>query len=275
MAHAPFLTAYMAVPEERGLENTAVLVTRPAAQAESLAALIELAGGEAVRFPVLEILDPVDSAALQRIVDRLDEFDMAIFISPNAVNKAMNVIRSRRPLPARLKLACVGRGSARELKHFGQEDVIAPTGRFDSEALLDLPALADIAGQRIVIFRGDGGREVLGETLQHRGASVEYAECYRRGKPQVDTTALLRRWARGGIDVVTVTSVQSLRNLYDLVGKLGQQWLVKTPIVVISDRMVATCRELGFKGEPLIAPEASDEAIVKTIRAWRAAQKSL
>lgn len=265
----------MVAPEDRSLENIAVLVTRPASQAESLAALIEGAGGEAVRFPVLEIMDPVDSAPLLRIVDRLDEFDMAIFISPNAVNRAMNVIRSRRTLPAHLKLACVGRGSARELRHFGYEEIIAPSGRFDSEALLEMHALAGVAGQRIVIFRGDGGREVLGETLQRRGARIEYAECYRRGKPQADTSPLMRRWARGGIDIVTVTSVQSLRNLYDLVGKLGQHWLVKTPIVVISERMAATCRELGFKTEPMVAPQASDEAIVETIKEWRVAQKSL
>ncbi len=252
-----------------------MLITRPAAQADPLAALIARAGWDAVLFPVLEIMDPADSGPLLRIVERLDDFDIAIFISPNAVTKAMNVIGSRRILPPHLRLACVGRGSARELKHFGCENVIAPEGKFNSEALLELPELAEVAGQRIVIFRGDGGREVLGETLQNRGARIEYAECYRRGKPHVDTAPLMRRWARGGIDIVTVTSTEALRNLYDLVGKLGQQWLVKTPIVVVSGRMAETCRELGFKTEAMVAAQASDEAIVETIKAWRAAQKSL
>ena len=265
----------MDAPEGAPLQHTTVLVTRPAAQADTLATLIERYGGEAIRFPVLEILDSADSGALTRTVDRLEEFDMAVFISPNAVNKAMNIIRSRRPLPPHLRLACVGRGSARELARFGCDNVIVPAGRFDSEALLALPALAQVTGWRIVIFRGDGGREVLGETLQRRGARVEYAECYRRGKPQADTAPLMRRWARGEIDIVSVTSTQALRNLYDLVGKLGQQWLVKTPIVVVSERMAATCRELGFKTEPVVAAQASDEAIVEAVKAWRAAQKSL
>ncbi len=256
-------------------DRTAVLITRPAAQAGPLAALIESAGWEAVRFPVLEIMDPTDSGPLMRVVEQLDDFDIAIFISPNAVAKAMNVIRSRRTLPPGLRLACVGRGSARELKHFGCGNVIAPEGKFDSEALLAMPELAHVDGQRIVIFRGDGGREVLGETLQNRGAYIEYAECYRRGKPLVDTAPLLRRWARGGIDIVTVTSTEALRNLYDLVGKLGQQWLVKSPIVVVSERMAETCHELGFKTRAMVATQASNEAIVETIKAWRAAQKSL
>jgi len=265
----------MAAAESDALKHTAVLITRPAAQSDTLVALVERAGGEAVRFPVLEILDPADSGPLLRTIERLDEFDMAIFISPNAVNKAMNAIHSRRALPSRLELACVGRGSARELKHFGHENVIAPAGKFDSEALLAMPALAQVAGRHIVIFRGDGGREILGETLQRRGAHIEYAECYRRGKPHVDTAPLMRRWARGGIDVVTVTSTQALRNLYDLVGRLGQHWLVRTPIVVVSERMAMTCHELGFKTTPLVATQASDEAIVEIIKEWRAAQKSL
>lgn len=262
----------MAAPKLAGMR---VLVTRPAHQADALARLIEAEGGEAIRFPVVEILEPEDSTALLRIIDRLDEFDLAIFISPNAVNKALNLILARRTLPPNLALACVGRGSAKELKHFGCENIIVPSGRFDSEGLLALPALTDVRGKRIVIFRGDGGREVLGHTLAARGAEVEYAECYRRAKPTADSTVLMRRWARGGIDAVTVTSVAGLRNLFDLVGKLGQQWLIKTPTVVISERMAEVCRELGYKSPPLVADEASDEGILRALETWRQTQKPL
>lgn len=257
------------------LTGVRVLVTRPAHQADGLAQLIEAAGGEAIRFPVVEILEPEDSSALLRTIDRLDEFDMAIFISPNAVNKALNLILARRRLPPHLALACVGRGSAKELRHFGFENVIVPGGRFDSEALLALPALTEVRGKKIVIFRGDGGREVLGNTLTARGAQVEYAECYRRAKPTADSTLLMRRWARGDIDAVVVTSVAGLRNLFDIVGKLGQQWLIKTPTVVVSERMAEVCRELGYKQAPLIADEASDEGILRALEAWRRAQKTL
>ncbi|MGE5240500.1 MAG: uroporphyrinogen-III synthase [Bacteroidota bacterium] len=260
----------------RALEGVRVLVTRPRDQAENLARLIEAEGGEAIRFPVIEIAEPQDTRALLAIVDRLDQFGMAIFISPNAVNRAMNLILARRGgLPPGLRVACVGRGSARELKHFGIEKPVVPAGRFDSEALLELPALREVAGDRIVIFRGDGGRELLGDTLAARGAAVEYAECYRRTRPTADTTPLLRRWARGEVDIVTVTSVDGLHNLYDMLGKAGQSWLIRTPIVVVSDRMAAVCRELGFKAEPLIAAQAADAALVEAVKAWRAAQKTL
>lgn len=261
---------------ERPLDGVGVLVTRARDQAEPLCRLIEAAGGTAIRFPALEIAPPKDVEALNRLIDRLDDFHMAIFISPNAVNKAMNLVRARRGgLPAHLVVACVGRGSARELRHFGIGNTIAPKGRFDSESLLELAELQAVQGKHIVIFRGDGGRELLANVLAERGARVEYAECYRRMKPAADVGPLLKAWARGEIDIVTVTSVEALRNLYDMVGKLGQQWLIKTPIVVVSERLNETCHELGFKHPAIVAAQASDEAILDAVRTWRAAQKSL
>ena len=268
----------MAVPEPpappRTLTGVRVLVTRPRDQAENLARLIEARGGEAIRFPVIEIAEPQDTRALLAAIDRLKDFAMAIFISPNAVNRAMNLILARGGLPEATRVACVGRGSARELKHFGIENVIVPPGRFDSEALLELPELQAVKGKRIVIFRGDGGRELLGDTLKSRGAKIEYAECYRRVRPNADMTPLLRRWARGEIDIVSVTSVASLRNLFDMVGEAGQRWLTRTPLIVVGMRMAGVCRELGFKFEPRVAA-ASDEAILEAVQAWRDGQNTL
>lgn len=263
------------MPESPSLAGVRVLVTRPQTQAENLVHLIQARGGEAIRFPVIEIVEPQDTQALLAVIDRLKDFTLAIFISPNAVNRAMNLIQARGGLTPALRVACVGRGSARELKHFGIENVIVPQGRFDSEALLELPELQAVKGKRIVIFRGDGGRELLGDTLRARGAGIEYAECYRRVRPNTDTTPLLRRWARGEIDIVSVTSVDGLHNLYDMVGKAGQHWLIRTPTVVIGERMVEVCRELGFKSEPRVAATASDEAILEAIQAWRDGQNPL
>ncbi|MCR4301849.1 MAG: uroporphyrinogen-III synthase, partial [Sulfuricaulis sp.] len=163
----------------------------------------------------------------------------------------------------------------RELKHFGIENIIAPPDRFNSEALLELPELQAVSGQRIVIFRGEGGRELLGDTLKSRGAVIEYAECYRRVRPTTDMTPLLRRGERGEIDIVSVTSVDGLQNLFDMVGKPGQHWLIRTPIIVVSQRMAEVCRELGFKTEPRLAAPAGDEAILEAIQAWRDGQNAL
>lgn len=230
----------------RPLAGRGIVITRPAGQALNLTRLVQAAGGKPVLFPVLEILDAGDLQPLQALIDRLDEFDMAIFISPSAVNKAMNLITARRSLPPSLKIAAIGRGSTRELRHFGVSNVIAPTRKFDSEALLGLPELSELAGRRVVIFRGDGGREVLGDTLVARGAVIEYAECYRRGKPNIDAAPLLKAWARNELHAIVVTSSEGLRNLFDMVGKLGQAWLRKTPLFVTHPQIAATAGELGL-----------------------------
>lgn len=248
------------------LDGRGVLVTRPAHQAAHLAELIIAAAGKPVLFPVLEILDAADLQPLYALIDRLDSFDLAIFISPNAVNKAMNLIKSRRELPATLKIAAIGRGSSKELKHFGVTDIIAPSARFDSENLLEMPQLQNVAGRRIVIFRGDGGREVLGDTLAARGASVEYAECYRRSRPNASAGGLLRQWSRNEINAVTVTSSEGLRNLYDMLGKLGRQWLKTTPLFVPHQRILEVARELGL--EQGVVTMAGDEGLVQGMIEW-------
>ncbi len=246
------------------LAGKGILVTRPAHQAEGLARLIREAGGRPIMFPVIEILDMDDLRPLLAIVDRLREFDLAVFISPNAVDKAMNLIFARGVLPAGLRVAAVGKGSARELKRFGVAGVLVPEGRFDSEELLELPELRDMAGKRVVIFRGDGGRELLGDTLVARGASVTYAECYRRSRPRADAAALLRSWARGEVNAVTVTSGEGLRNLFDMVGKLGQQWLKKTPLFAVHPRIGRIARELGVAQVVVTGP--GDEGLATGLK---------
>lgn len=241
------------------LAGRGIVVTRPAHQARGLADLIHAAGGHAIVFPVLEILDAEDLRPLNALIDRIDEFDLAIFISPNAVSKALNLIRARRALPAALRIAAIGRGSVNALGRFGVTDVIAPAARFDSEALLALPALAEVAGKRVVIFRGEGGRELLGDTLTERGARLEYAECYRRGKPNVDAAPLMKAWARGELHAIVITSSEGLRNLFDIVGKLGQAWLRRTPLIVPHPRIAETARELGLAN--VVLTEAGDEGI--------------
>lgn len=252
------------------LSGLGILVTRPAHQATYLAELIRQAGGTPVLFPALEIVDLPDLQPLYAIIDRLDEFDVAIFISPNAVNKALNLIRGRRALPPALQIAAIGKGSRVVLERLGVREVIAPTQRFDSEGLLAMPQLQALSGKRVVIFRGDGGREVLGDELVRRGAHIEYAECYRRQKPQADSGKLLYLWARGELNAVTVTSIDTLRNLFDLVGKLGQQWLKKTPLLVPHARIAETARSMGL--EQVITTEAGDEGLMAGLLTWGAAR---
>lgn len=248
------------------LAGRRVVVTRPAGQSAHLAALIRAAGGEPLPFPALEIFDAEDLQPVLALIERLDAFDLAIFISANAVNRALALVRARRAWPSALRVATVGRGSERELQRHGFAAVIAPSERFDSEGLLDLPELRQVHGKRVVIFRGESGRELLGDTLAARGATVEYAECYRRGRPNADPAPLLARCARGEIDAFTVTSSEGLANLHDMLGEAGGPCLKNTPLFVPHERIAAAARALGVQTVVLTGP--GDEGLVAGMAAF-------
>jgi len=244
----------------KSLSGRHLVVTRPAAQAAHLVAEIERLGGQAVLFPVLEIQDVEDIQPLLDLTQRLDTFDLAVLVSPNAANKALSVICARRPWPEQLPVAVMGGGGAREVARFGIHDVIAPTERHDSEALLELPRMQAMKGKRVVILRGDGGRELLADTLTARGAKVEFVTCYRRSKPDTDATPILQLWAKRQLDAVTVTSSEGLRNLFEMIGSTGQAALRNTPLFATHQRIVAAGRALGL--QYLVPTAAGDEGLL-------------
>lgn len=247
------------------LTGIGVLVTRPAAQAEPFCVALTEAGARAIRFPVLEILAPSDPTNLRAVLERLESFDIAVFISPNAVQRVLNLALAERAWPETTRIAAIGNRTAQELKGFGHPADILPPRRFDSEALLAQEAMQDVAGKTVVIFRGDGGREILGDTLTERGAEVAFAEAYRRGRPEVDTSELMYAFSRGQIDIITITSGEGLRNLYEMVGKLGRMWLRKTPLVVGSARIAEIANELGFKAAIETAEDPTDASMLAAV----------
>ncbi len=240
-----------------------IVITRPKEQAAHLADLIRQAGGAALIFPAVEIREVADTSAIKALIDRLDDYDLAIFISPTAVARAMAFICAIRSLPATLQIAAIGQGSARELRQRGVERVLAPTHRFDSEAFLDLPEMQQMSGKRVVIFRGAGGRELLADTLRQRGAIVDYAECYRRVRPDTLPAELLGRGTRNEIDAMVVTSTEGLHNLYELAREQGATWLERTPMFVPHPKIEQAGRGLGLTR--LIVTREGNEALLQGI----------
>nr|WP_154717310.1 uroporphyrinogen-III synthase [Sterolibacterium denitrificans] len=252
-----------------------IVVTRPAQQAGPLRAAIAAAGGIAVAFPVLEIhpLDAAQEALLGRMLERVcaGEFELAIFVSPNAIAHSFAALE-RRGLhwPADLQVAVVGKGSERALAERGvgrgQAQVIAPQTRFDSEGLLALPEMQDVRGKRVIIFRGDGGRELTASTLRERGATVEYITCYRRSAPSGDAAELLRLWQDGRLDAITMTSSEGLRHLYALLGEAGRALLETTPLFAPHQRIAEAARRLGLSR--VIATAAGDAGLLQELNRY-------
>lgn len=243
-----------------------ILVTRPAGQAKHLCGLLEAAGHEAISLPTIEILNPADGYRIEALTDTLEEYDLAIFVSVNAVRMGAEFILNRRDWPENTRIATVGASSAEALLPYGLSVDLMPGHQYNSEALLALDELQDMSGQCVVIFRGNGGREVLRDTLLARGADVDYVEVYRRACPAVDVRRMQILLQPGTLDCITITSNETLQNLYTMAGSAGQPLLVKIPLVVIGPRQAMLARELGFVQEPVIVANASDEAIVAAIQ---------
>src|SRR6267142_3319999 len=204
------------------LSGRGIVITRPREHAPALAERIRAAGGDPILFPTIEILPPESPGAVRNLIERLDGFQLAIFVSPTAAMRGHAMIAASRKWPESLSVAAVGIGTARALEERGFHAVIAPSGEADSEALAALPELQDVRGRPVVIFRGQGGREWLRAKLEARGARVEYAECYRRARPEVDAGRLLARWQSGGIEAVSIASAEGLENFFDMLGPTGR-----------------------------------------------------
>lgn len=246
--------------QQQPLLNRSVLVTRPAHQSAALCRLIETAGGIPLRLPALLIAPPEDPALARRRLRQLAGYGMAVFISRNAVDQALELLHPA-PLPA-IRLLAVGQATADALRARGYAVALTPDREFSSEGLLALPDLQNITGERIAIIRGTGGRELLAETLRGRGATVEYIETYRRIRPPA-AAELQETLGRAGSDLVLATSNQILESLLEMSGD-ARDLLIRRPLVVLSARTRDAALAAGFT-RVYIAPRSDDNGILAAL----------
>ena len=251
--------------DRKPLQDVGVLVTRPESQAQGLADLIRSRGGEPVLFPAMEIVAQPDDATAPQI-KRLGRFDLAVFASPNAARLAMPRIVQAGGLPAGLRVGALGPGTAAELKKFNVREMITPAAEFDSEALLQALSGLRLAGKRVVIFRGQGGREWLGESLRQLGAEVEYVECYRRARPMRDLGDLVPLWQQGRLRACLATSSEIVSNLFDMAGAAGRPWLCQTPMFVSHPRVAVTAFAFGVT--KVFVAGVGDDALASGLETW-------
>ena len=254
------------------LAGAGILVTRPAEQSGPLARLIRNAGGEPILFPALEI-EPLGESAIASVLTGLPHFDLVVFVSPNAARVAMPDIVKNGGLPAQAKVAAVGPGTAAELKKSGVRNIISPQQGFDSEALIGELSAMPLGGGRVLIVRGQGGREFLGEALRSRGSAVEYLECYRRVRPDRDMRELLLQWGRDNMNACLATSSNIVENLFEMAGAAGRSRLCSMPFFVPHPRVAATAFSRGV--QCVFVAGIGDEALVAGVQTWFARLRPL
>jgi uroporphyrinogen-III synthase len=248
------------------LRGRVIVVTRPREQAGELAAGIRAQGGVAYLFPLLEISPWPDAAPLREAAARLARYQCAIFVSANAARYALPALLADGNWPVGVRAVAVGSGTAAALSVAGVPDVLYPPEGSGSERLLALPEFSEdrTRGQKIVIFRGDGGRELLAQTLTARGASVDYVPVYRRGGPTVGGAAFCARLAAGNFDALALSSSEALRRLLALAGHLPN--LRATPLFAPHARVAEQARAAGFAR--VVHTEAGDAGLLAGLCAY-------
>lgn len=253
------------VNNNHNLQNKHVLITRPAHQANVLCRLIQQQGGQVVLLPTITIEFIDNNPAVINLIKALSSQEMAIFISPNAV-QATHLLMQKYAVtwPKHVAIAAVGASTAQALAALNLNVTIMPE-QFNSEALLVMPMLQQVHNKQIIIFQGEGGRGLLSAVLRERGALVSEAVVYRRLLPVIDVQNLLPAWQAGGLDIIVATSNTGLQNLLTIIGAAARNWLLNMPLLVISERMAQFAKDLDFVKKPIVSDNATDEAIVQAL----------
>jgi uroporphyrinogen-III synthase len=234
-----------------------IVITRPKAQAEPWAERLRSMGAKASVISLLEIVPVSEEPQVRAIKNRILDFDLyskAIFVSQNAVEHGFEWLESYWPqLPYSVDFFAVGETTAKQLQERGVKvtDLAqSQTGAMTSETLLQSPELQSVAGEKIIIFRGLGGRPHIGEVLSERGAQVDYCELYERLLPPESCDAFTQLLTNNLQDVVVVLhSGEALDNLQKIVRQMTvnpQTIMVNIDLVVPSQRIFELAKAAGF-----------------------------
>ncbi|RKZ95431.1 MAG: uroporphyrinogen-III synthase [Gammaproteobacteria bacterium] len=232
------------------LDGLRVLITRPQQQAKDLCEMVEDAGGIAIPFPVINI-KPIATQNWSNIA--LAEQDMIIFVSRNAVTFFIAGIEG--DLPVNIQLVAVGAATATSMSEHGLRVDIQPPEPAGSESLLAMPALNNVKDKKVLIVRGQGGRELLADTLTTRGAKISYIEIYQRS---LSTPSNAQIEQAKTADCILVTSIAGLDNLSKLID--GDS-LKSKKLIVVSERIRQYAIQDSFQNI-VVADDASDVALI-------------
>ncbi|MFC6944430.1 fused uroporphyrinogen-III synthase HemD/membrane protein HemX [Paraburkholderia dipogonis] len=259
-----------------------VVITRPAGQSNELIARLAAAGIATLDFPLIDIAPVTDDAPLRAALASLERYALVVFVSPNAVDHAF--AQSDSIWPHALPIGVVGPGSVQALARHGVAapayNVISPpsgsdedTARFDSEGLFAAIDTAlgatSLEGKRVLIVRGDGGREWLAERLREAGAEVDTVAAYRRlvPEPSIGAWARVHELLAGVPHAWLLTSSEGVRNLNELAhdhltaDEIAQ--LKRAALVTPHPRIAQTARALGF--DSMTVSGAGDERIARAL----------
>ena len=226
------------------LSHIRALVTRPEPQAQALSEAIGEAGGLAWPLPMLSIDALAETQAMRDCLLMLDQFDRIIVTSRPAAKLGMELIDQYWPqLPIHCQWFAIGSSTATELEYYDVRAVFSNQG-VDSEALLSLDSFSSVKDEKVLIIKGEGGREVLEEQLSNLGAHVEKLEVYQRSCPTYERNAVVKKLESHSINVILCGSGETLTNLGYY---LPMSYRADYRLLVPSERVARQAHSLGFQ----------------------------
>lgn len=246
----------------------AVLVTRPGEQGRALCTELKEAGFDALHHPLIAIQA---GESLSSLSHDLNHFDIVIAVSQHAVTFSHQaLLRQGQEWPNHPTYLAVGQKTAHVLSKHCQQKVHYPAVG-DSEHLLRLDALANVTNKKIIILRGNGGRELIFDTLKDRGATVEYREAYKRENIAFRSEMLVPIWQDKNIQQLVITSSGQLEYFISQLSSTELDWLFALQLYVPSERIVQEALKLGFK-EVINTYSASNKDLLATLQSTATGQ---
>ncbi len=252
------------MPHTLPLQNTAIVVTRPSHQSRKICQQLSDFGATTIPFPCIEIHSnpQINATAIHQ---QLMHCQILVFVSSNAVDQLFSLVPNLQDIVPETCLICaLGSATASSLHQFGIQQVEQPSSGYDSEQLLKHPKLQNIDKKMTLIIKGVGGRELLYETFQDRGAEVHNLEVYQRRLPEpVDIKPLTNK-----IDLILFTSSETVNNFLTITPGSLQKSLLGCQTLVGHPRIAEKVSSLGFKKLPIIAATPSDADMLDAALQW-------
>lgn len=250
----------------KALMNCRVLVARPDIGGEELCRAITAEDGFALHFPSIAFAPPADEALFLQMVQAMGDQAWIIFNSPQAVRATIPAMRKAWPyFPDATRFAAVGAGTARALKEAGYIVNVIPEREWSSEGLMAMPQFQIVTGQKVMVVRGEGGREYLERVLNERQAKVSSCVAYQRVLPQVADSICANLLQENNINAIAAGSFATVNNLKSLLGQNNWPYLSTIPILVMSQRVKKLAAELGFQ-TIWVTEQASNEAAIAILK---------
>lgn len=252
-------------PEASPLQGLRLLICRPEGRGDALATRMLQLGAQVGLLPLLEIQPQPLSAEARSLIEQLDLYEQVIVVSPAAADFFLAAMDEWWPqCPLGIRWHAIGEGTAKKLRDAG---LSVQTGQgHTSEELLTSADMQQIEGQRILLCKGSGGRQLIAATLLDRGARLDSLELYQRNSPDYSAEHIQQHLCQFDPQLIVALSAETLNNLLRL-GQNVDQHLRQRALLLPAERVAETAQAAGFE-QILVARALTTEALVTCIRDW-------